>query len=57
MVSVARCSFLVVGEDSAGNAHETLVALARKLLRLVDPYYDEQHVRFEPPGVGPHPRP
>lgn len=48
-MTVARCSFLVLGEDSADDAQATLVALARKLLRLVDPYYDEQHVRFEPP--------
>lgn len=48
-MSVARCSFLVLGEDSAGDAHATLVTLARKILRVVDPYYDEQHVRFEPP--------
>jgi hypothetical protein len=48
-VTVARCSFLVLGEDSADDAHLTLVALAKKLLRLVDPYYDEQHIRFEPP--------
>jgi hypothetical protein len=46
---VARCSFLVLGEDSADDAHETLVALARKILRLVDGYYDPQHIRFEPP--------
>ena len=47
--SVARCSFLVLGEDSAADAHDTLVALAKKILRLVDSYYDPQHVRFEPP--------
>lgn len=46
---VARCSFLVLGEDSALDAHETLVALARKILRLVDAYHDPQHIRFEPP--------
>jgi hypothetical protein len=48
-VTVARCSFLVLGEDSATDAPATLVALARKILRLVDSYHDEQHVRFEPP--------
>jgi hypothetical protein len=46
---VARCSFLVLGEDSAPDAHRTLVSLAKKILRLVDNYYDPQHVRFEPP--------
>lgn len=46
---VARCSFLVLGEDSAGDAHLTLVALARKMLRLVDDNYDWQQIRFEPP--------
>jgi hypothetical protein len=52
-VSGVRCSFLVLGEDSAGDAHLTLVALAKKILRLVDPYYDDQHIRFEPPeGAG-----
>lgn len=44
-----RCSFLVLGEDSAGDAHATLVALAKKLLRLIDPYHDSDEVRFEPP--------
>jgi hypothetical protein len=48
-VSVARCSFLVLGEDSADDAHLTLVALAKKMLRLVDPYHDDQLIRFEPP--------
>jgi hypothetical protein len=52
-VNGARCSFLVLGEDSAGDAHLTLVALAKKILRLVDPYHDDQHIRFEPPeGAG-----
>jgi hypothetical protein len=46
---VARCSFLVLGEDSAGDAHETLVALAKKIFRLVDDSYDWQQIRFEPP--------
>ena len=46
---VARCSFLVLGEDSARDAHETLVALARKMFRLVDDSYDWQQIRFEPP--------
>lgn len=46
---VAQCSFLVLGEDSARDAHATLVTLARKILRLVDHYYDDQRVRFEPP--------
>lgn len=45
----ARCSFLVLSEDSARDAQATLVALARKVFRLVDNYYDDQHVRFEPP--------
>lgn len=48
---VARCSFLVLGEDSAGDAHETLVALAKKIFRLVDDSYDWQQIRFEPPEV------
>ncbi|WP_437729943.1 hypothetical protein [Sorangium sp. So ce1335] len=48
-MSVARCSILVLSEDSAGGAHDTLVALAKNLLRLVDSSYDWQQVRFEPP--------
>jgi hypothetical protein len=48
-VSVARCSILVLGEDSGEGAHETLVALAKHIFRLVDDSYDWQHVRFEPP--------
>ncbi|XXT14859.1 hypothetical protein WME94_31885 [Sorangium sp. So ce429] len=47
-MSVARCSVLVLGEDSGEGAHETLVALAKKLFRLVDSNYDWQHIRFEP---------
>jgi hypothetical protein len=45
----APCSVLVLGEDSAADAHQTLVAVAKKLFRLVDDGYDWQHVRFEPP--------
>ncbi|WP_437806182.1 hypothetical protein [Sorangium sp. So ce1078] len=48
-MSVARCSILVLSEDSAEGAHDTLVSLAKKILRLVDGSYDWQHVRFEPP--------
>ncbi|WP_437585438.1 hypothetical protein [Sorangium sp. So ce1000] len=48
-MSVARCSILVLSEDSAEGAHDTLVALAKKIFRLVDSNYDWQHVRFEPP--------
>ncbi|MGK4003815.1 hypothetical protein WMF31_14380 [Sorangium sp. So ce1036] len=48
-MSVARCSILVLTEDSAEGAHDTLVALTKKILRLVDDSYDWQHVRFEPP--------
>ena len=46
---VARCSFLVLGEDSAADSHLTLVALAKKMFRLVDDSYDWQRIRFEPP--------
>lgn len=49
MVTVAKCSVLVLGEDSAADGHATLVALSRRVLRQVDPYYDEQQVSFEPP--------
>ncbi|WP_437774385.1 hypothetical protein [Sorangium sp. So ce1097] len=48
-MSVARCSLLVLGEDSGEGAHQTLVALAKKIFRLVDSNYDWQHIRFEPP--------
>lgn len=48
-MSVARCSILVLGEDSGEGAHETLVALAKNILRLVDSSYDWQQLRFEPP--------
>ncbi|KYG11471.1 hypothetical protein BE21_00780 [Sorangium cellulosum] len=51
-MSVARCSFLVLGEDSGEGAHETLVALAKNIFRLVDSNYDWQHIRFEPPEDG-----
>jgi hypothetical protein len=46
---VARCSFLVLEEDSAGDSHLTLVALAKKMFRLIDDSYDWQQIRFEPP--------
>jgi hypothetical protein len=53
--AVARCSFLLLGEDSAAGARPTLETLAKKILRLVDGYHDTRHIRFEPleprPGI------
>src|SRR5262249_17734735 len=42
-------SILLLSEDTAGTAHETLAALARHMLRLIDPAIGTHHIRFEPP--------
>lgn len=39
---------LVLSEDSAGSALASLRALARSMLRLVDPSHQEQRVDLEP---------
>ena len=46
---VARCSVLVLSEDSGEGAHDTLATLAKKMFLLIDPACQTQHVRFEPP--------
>ncbi len=48
---VARCSVLVLSEDSGEGAHDTVVSLARKMFLLIDPAVQTQHIRFEPPEV------
>lgn len=50
---VPRCWFLVLSEDSAGDAHDTLVALAKKILRAVDHSYDDRLVGFAPAKIHP----
>jgi hypothetical protein len=45
-----RLSLLVLTEDSASEAHETLVALAKKMLLLLDPACGTHLVGFEPQG-------
>jgi hypothetical protein len=46
---VARCSILVLSEDSAHDAHATLVELAKRMLRFIDPKCGIHRIRFEPP--------
>lgn len=46
---VARCSVLVLSEDSGEGAHDTLATLAKKMFLLVDPACQTHHIRFEPP--------
>lgn len=46
---VARCSILVLSEDSAADAHATLVEVAKRMLRFIDPKCGIHRIRFEPP--------
>jgi len=46
---VARCSVLVLSEDSGRGAHETLASLAKKMFLFIDSSCQTQHIRFEPP--------
>jgi hypothetical protein len=41
---------LILSEDSAGNALPSLRALAKSMLRLVDPHYQDRRVDLEPEG-------
>lgn len=46
-----RASILILSEDSAKDAHATVCALARRMLRLVQPDYVESEVVFLPLGA------
>jgi hypothetical protein len=46
---VARCSVLVLSEDSGEGAHDTLATLAKKMFLFIDPACQSHHIRFEPP--------
>lgn len=48
--NVARCSVLVLSEDSGRGAHDTVAALAKKMFLLIEPACQTQRVRFEPPA-------
>jgi hypothetical protein len=46
--NVVQLSILTISEDSSDDSHETIAAIAKKMLLLIDPHTQTHRIEFEP---------